>query len=150
MASAAVWVERSFDTLLYSERVRYVDQLRRYHEVFAPEQVLVLIYDDFRDDNESTVRTVLRFLEVDDSGPIELVRANPTVSVRSLRHLLDKHGIRGLTAQMRDERRNSDTIPRRRASDRGRHSAWRCGSRRHRPSCRGAAFSSRFARGHKA
>src|ERR1041384_880866 len=39
------------------------------------------------------------------------------LSVRSLRHLLDKHGIRGLTAQMRDERRNSDTIPRRRAND---------------------------------
>src|SRR3989440_1067365 len=39
------------------------------------------------------------------------------MSVRSLRHLLDKHGIRGLTAQMRDERRNSDPIPRRRASD---------------------------------
>jgi two-component system response regulator PilR (NtrC family) len=39
------------------------------------------------------------------------------MSVRSLRHLLDKHGIRGLTAQMRDDRRNSDTIPRRRASD---------------------------------
>src|SRR5689334_21207962 len=39
------------------------------------------------------------------------------MSVRSLRHLLDKHGIRGLTAQMRDERRNSDAIPRRRAGD---------------------------------
>lgn len=39
------------------------------------------------------------------------------MSVRSLRHLLDKHGIRGLTAQMRDERRSSDAIPRRRASD---------------------------------
>ena len=39
------------------------------------------------------------------------------MSVRSLRHLLDKHGIRSLTAQMRDERRNSDTIPRRRAND---------------------------------
>jgi two-component system response regulator PilR (NtrC family) len=38
------------------------------------------------------------------------------MSVRSLRHLLDKHGIRGLTAQMRDERR-ADTIPRRRATD---------------------------------
>src|SRR5947208_3619756 len=36
------------------------------------------------------------------------------MSVRSLRHLLDKHGIRGLTAQMRDERR-ADSIPRRRA-----------------------------------
>jgi len=39
------------------------------------------------------------------------------LSVRSLRHLLDKHGIRGLTAQMRDERRGADSTPRRRASD---------------------------------
>ena len=38
------------------------------------------------------------------------------MSVRSLRHLLDKHGIRGLTAQMRDERRH-ETIPRRRSAD---------------------------------
>ena len=38
------------------------------------------------------------------------------MSVRSLRHLLDKHGIRGLTAQMRDERRN-DQVPRRRTND---------------------------------
>jgi two-component system response regulator PilR (NtrC family) len=39
------------------------------------------------------------------------------LSVRSLRHLLDKHGIRSLTAQMRDERRTSESTPRRRASD---------------------------------
>ena len=39
------------------------------------------------------------------------------LSVRSLRHLLDKHGIRSLTAQMRDERRDPDSTPRRRASD---------------------------------
>jgi hypothetical protein len=69
--------------LLYSERVRYVEQLRRYHAVFPPEQVLVLIYDDFRRDNEGTVREVLRFLEVDDDLPIELLEANPTVRVRS-------------------------------------------------------------------
>jgi two-component system response regulator PilR (NtrC family) len=39
------------------------------------------------------------------------------LSVRSLRHLLDKHGIRGLTAQMRDERRAPESTPRRRATD---------------------------------
>jgi two-component system response regulator PilR (NtrC family) len=39
------------------------------------------------------------------------------LSVRSFRHLLDKHGIRGLTAQMRDERRGADSTPRRRATD---------------------------------
>jgi hypothetical protein len=72
-------------SLIYSDRVRYVEQLQRYHAVFPPEQVLVLIYDDFRADNEGTVRRVLRFLGVDDTGPIELVQANPSVSVRSLR-----------------------------------------------------------------
>ncbi len=65
--------------------MRYVEQLRRYHAVFAPEQVLVLIYDDFRADNEATVRRVLRFLGVDDSVPVVPIEANPTVRVRSLR-----------------------------------------------------------------
>ena len=69
----------------YSDRVRYVEQLRRYHAAFAPERVLVLIYDDFRRENEATLRTVLRFLEVDDSARIELVEANPSVHVRSMR-----------------------------------------------------------------
>jgi hypothetical protein len=63
--------------------VRYVEQLRRYHAAFAPEQVLVLIYDDFRVDNDATVRQVLRFLEVDDRAPIDLTEANPTVRLRS-------------------------------------------------------------------
>jgi len=71
--------------LLYSEHVSYVEQLRRYHAVFPPEQVLVLIYEDFRADNDATVRQVLRFLEVDDTSPIEATEANPTVRVRSLR-----------------------------------------------------------------
>ncbi len=71
--------------LLYSEHVRYVEQLRRYHELFGREQMLVLIYDDFRADNEATVRRVLRFLDVDDTVPIDPVEANPTVSARSQR-----------------------------------------------------------------
>ncbi len=71
--------------LLYSEHVRYVEQLSRYHAVFPPERVLVLIYDDFRADNEGTVRRVLRFLDVDDTARIEAIDANPTVRVRSPR-----------------------------------------------------------------
>jgi len=71
------------EDLLYSEHVRYVEQLRRYHAVLPREQVLVLIYDDFRRDNLSTVRRVLRFLDVDDKQPIEEMDANPTVRVRS-------------------------------------------------------------------
>jgi hypothetical protein len=71
--------------LMYSEHVRYVEQLRRYHELFGRDRVLVLLYDDFRADNEATVREVLRFVGVDDSHPVEVVEANPTVHVRSQR-----------------------------------------------------------------
>ncbi len=69
--------------LRYSDHVRYVEQLRRYHGAFGKQNVLVLIYDDFRADNEGSVRSVLRFLDVDDSSPVEEVEANPTVAPRS-------------------------------------------------------------------
>ncbi|HTW42025.1 MAG TPA: sulfotransferase [Solirubrobacteraceae bacterium] len=69
--------------LLYSDHVRYVEQLRRFHAAFGAEQVLVLIYDDFRADNEGTVRRVLRFLDVDDSVPIEPIQTERLSAVRS-------------------------------------------------------------------
>jgi hypothetical protein len=70
--------------LQYSDHVRYVEQLRRYHSVFGRENVLVLIYDDFRADNEGTARAVLRFLGVhDDLVAVEAAEVNPTVGVRS-------------------------------------------------------------------
>jgi hypothetical protein len=70
-------------SLQYSDHVRYVEQLQRYHAAFGRENVLVLIYEDFRADNDGTVRTVLRFLGVDDSAPLERAEVNPTVGVRS-------------------------------------------------------------------
>jgi hypothetical protein len=69
----------------YTDRVRYVDQLRRYHAAFPTEQVLVLIYDDFRRDNAATMRAVLHFLDVDAGMPIEPLDANPTIAPRSQR-----------------------------------------------------------------
>ena len=71
--------------LQYSDHVRYVEQLRRYEAVFPREQMLVLIYDDFRAENEDTVRTVMRFLGVDDTVEVDVHDANPAVRVRSQR-----------------------------------------------------------------
>lgn len=69
-------------SLLYSEHVRYVDQLRRLYDAFAPEQILVLIYDDFREDNLRTVRQVLDFLGADSGVPIEQVETAQLNAVR--------------------------------------------------------------------
>lgn len=70
--------------LQYSDHVRYMDQLQRYRDRFAPEQLLVLIYDDFRRDNDATVRRVLDFLDADDGTPIDVMDVNVTTrTVRS-------------------------------------------------------------------
>jgi Sulfotransferase family len=69
--------------LLYSQHVRYVEQLRRYHARFSPENLLVLIYDDFRDDNDACMRRVLQFLGVDDTVPVPAVQTRPVRAVRA-------------------------------------------------------------------
>jgi len=73
------------EALMYSQHVRYVEQLRRYHAVFPREQVLVLIYDDFRRDNEGTLRTVLRFLDVDEAAGVAPIETDALAGVRSQR-----------------------------------------------------------------
>ena len=89
-------------TLLYSEHVRYVEQLRRFHERFAAERVLVLLYEDFRDDNEATLRQVLRFLDVDAELPVPTVRTDTLAGVRSKR-------MHALARRLEHARRNPDT-----------------------------------------
>lgn len=59
------------------------------------------------------VMEALRRTSGNQTNAAQLLR----LSVRSLRHLLDKHGVRGLTAQMRDDRRSSESNPRRRSTD---------------------------------
>ena len=59
------------------------------------------------------VLEALRRTDWNQTNAAELLK----MSVRSLRHLLDKHDLRERTAQMRDERRTGDSIPRRRAND---------------------------------
>ncbi len=71
--------------LVYGEHVRYTEQLGRYHAVFPDDQILVLIYEDFRADNEGTVRKLMRFLDVDDAPPVETIERNHAVAVRSPR-----------------------------------------------------------------
>ena len=67
--------------LQYSEHVAYVEQLERYRRHFPADQMLVLIYDDFRADNEAAVRSVLDFLDVRADHAVDVVDANVTTRV---------------------------------------------------------------------
>jgi Sulfotransferase domain len=71
-------------TLMYSDHVRYVEQLERLYEHFPRDRVLVLIYEDYRRDNEATMRRVQRFLGIDDTLATPQVNTKPLPAIRSL------------------------------------------------------------------
>ena len=69
-----------------SDRLRYDEHLDRFTARFPPDQVLPLVYDDFRRDNAGTVRRVLEFLAVDASFEPKLEEHNTGgVALRSRR-----------------------------------------------------------------
>lgn len=94
------------------EQITNYSQTRISSELQLPEEGINLTAH--LDQLEKTyVLEALKRTDGNQTNAAELLK----MSVRSLRHLLDKHGIRGLTAQMRDERRVAETTPRRRATD---------------------------------
>lgn len=72
-------------TTQYSEHLRYVEQLQRYERHFPAEQLLVIVYDDFRADNHTIAHELLSFLGVDPAAAVEVTEANPSVGIRSQR-----------------------------------------------------------------
>ena len=67
-------------SLLYSDTCA-TPTAARFHDAFRRSSVLVLIYDDFRADNEATMRTVLRFLGVDEHVAIAAQRTQTADAV---------------------------------------------------------------------
>jgi hypothetical protein len=72
-------------SLLYSEHVRYAEQLARFEAELPRENLMVIVYDDFRDDNAGTLLSILRFLGVDESVPLQTQQTRPLPAARSLR-----------------------------------------------------------------
>jgi hypothetical protein len=68
--------------LMYSDYIRYAEQLRRFRDALGADRVLVLIHEEFRADNAAALRSVQRFLGVQER-PLEAVEANS--SDRSMR-----------------------------------------------------------------
>jgi two-component system, NtrC family, response regulator PilR len=113
-------IERAvaLETTEVIEPERLPEQITKYSQIrvasafeLPPEGINLTAHLDQLE--KTYVMEALRRTDGNQTNAAQLLQ----MSVRSLRHLLDKHGVRGLTAQMRDERRISDTIPRRRSTD---------------------------------
>jgi hypothetical protein len=69
--------------LLYRDSARFAEQVQRYFDALGRDRVLVLVYDDFRDDTLGQYRRVLRFLGVDESFVPQMAIVNPSKQPRS-------------------------------------------------------------------
>lgn len=53
-------------TLYYSDLAKFKKHIERYYQVFPRNQIKIIVYEDFRKDNELVFKEVLQFLGVDD------------------------------------------------------------------------------------
>ncbi len=71
--------------LYYSRRIKYAEQMGRFFAEFPRSQILVIIFEEFRNNNAGVFNKVMRFLEIDDGFEPEFKIVNPMVRIRGRR-----------------------------------------------------------------
>jgi len=69
--------------VFYSERVKYLEQVKRYFKVFDKSKVGIYIYEDFRENNKIFYKAVLEFLEVRTNFVPDFAKVNVNAKPRS-------------------------------------------------------------------
>ncbi|MEN9565338.1 MAG: hypothetical protein RLZZ69_534 [Cyanobacteriota bacterium] len=77
--------------LYYDRRVQYYQQVKRYCDRFKPEQIKVIIFEDFKSANERIFREVLEFLGVEPNFTPEYaaVNVNKEVKFKAVNNLIN-------------------------------------------------------------
>jgi hypothetical protein len=71
-----------YSELFYSEMAKFSKQVKRYLNVFERQQIKIIIYDDFKEDNAGVYREVLDFLGVDPNFKPDFGQINIRKEVR--------------------------------------------------------------------
>jgi hypothetical protein len=85
--------------LYYSERVKYYEQVKRYYDLFDASQIKVILFEDFKDNNEAVYQEILKFLGVDPnfSPEYDVVNVNKEVKFKALNNLANNQVIKNIT-----------------------------------------------------
>jgi len=77
--------------VFYSEWVAYAQNIKEYLKHFPREQVKIIVYEDFKEDNLQSYREVLHFLGVNEEFVPELKQHNQNLKIRfkSVRYLAE-------------------------------------------------------------
>lgn len=85
--------------LYYSQRVKYYEQVKRYYDLFDSSQIKVIIFEDFKNNNEAVYQEILNFLEVEPnfSPDYDVVNVNKEVKFKALNNLANNQVIKNIT-----------------------------------------------------
>lgn len=85
--------------LYYAERVKYAEHLGRFLSRFDASNIKVIIYEDFKADNDQTFKEILSFLGIDEEFEVKFDKYNRGKKIRSrtLKNIIDTlvmgHGV---------------------------------------------------------
>ncbi|BAZ45963.1 sulfotransferase [Chondrocystis sp. NIES-4102] len=88
--------------LYYSQRVQYAQQVKRYYNRFKPNQIKVLIFEDFQAENERIYQEILEFLGVDLNFRPEYtsVNVNKEVKFKAINDLVNNPVIKNISKNL--------------------------------------------------
>ncbi|PSB10822.1 sulfotransferase [Pleurocapsa sp. CCALA 161] len=77
--------------LYYSQRVQYYQQVKRYRDRFKPEQIKVILFEEFKSANERIFREILEFLGVQPNFTPEYaaINVNKEVKFKTINNLIN-------------------------------------------------------------
>ena len=88
--------------LYYSQRVRYYQQVKRYSDRFKPEQIKVIVFEEFKSANERIYGEILEFLGVDPGFVPEYgaVNVNKEVKFQAINNLVNSPLVKNISKNL--------------------------------------------------
>lgn len=77
------WSARTNRTYSYLELAHFSISVKRYIDVFPPQQIKIILFDDFKSNPTAVYQDILRFLGVDDSYEADFKVVNASKQIRS-------------------------------------------------------------------
>lgn len=80
-------------SLLYSERLKFSEHIKRYLDYFPIKQIKIVIFEDFKKNNKKTLVDIYKFLNVNENHipKFSLYNKNKKIRNRNLKKLIDKY-----------------------------------------------------------
>jgi len=92
---------RAPSLLLYTERVKYAQNIKRYMLCFPKQQIKIILFEEFRDNNLLVYKDVLRFLNVKEFTPmLTKVNTRQTTRFKTLHRIVHRPKLKRLLKQL--------------------------------------------------